>query len=93
LRDECMRWVDDLYMIMSINHIWRCCERVSVPGWFCGNVEGDSLGGVFAYGWKNMFMLRFSGYIAHIIERNRSLKGWWWFCKLVELVYCLEVDL
>jgi len=70
-----MRWVDDLYMIMSINHICRCCERVSAPGWFCDNVEDDAHGGVVAYEWKNMFMLRFSWHIVHIFERNRYLEG------------------
>jgi len=45
-----MRWVDDLYMIMSFNHIWICCKRVSAPGWLCENMEDDVLGGVVAYG-------------------------------------------
>jgi len=70
-----MRWVDDLYMIMSINHVWRCCERVSAPGWLCDNVKYDALGGVATYEWKNMFMLRFSWHIAHIFGWNRYLEG------------------
>jgi len=75
-----MRWVDDLYMIMSIKHILRCCKRVSAPGWFWDNVEDDALGGVLPMGGKTCLCCDLGGVFLNEVVTWRVFYDYalWW---------------